>query len=53
LLRGNKNNGWEIYYKKHLDALKTEWIMTKIDTPNQKELRGWVMVMMKRIFDKK
>ncbi len=53
LIRGDKNNGGDIYYQRHLEALKKEWIMTKIDKPLSKELRGRVMVMMKRIFDKK
>ena len=53
LLRGEKNNGWTTYYEGHLNALKTEWIMTKIDQPNSKELRGRVMLMMQRIFNKK
>ena len=53
LIRGLKNNGGEVYYQKHLDALKQEWIMPKIDTPLASELRGRVMVMMKRVFDKK
>ncbi|MCX6823003.1 MAG: right-handed parallel beta-helix repeat-containing protein [candidate division SR1 bacterium] len=53
LIRGTKNNGGVMYYTNHLSALKTEGIMTKIATPNQKELRGRVMVMLKRVFDKK
>ena len=52
LLRWAKNNGSTPYYLKHLQALKTAWIMTKIDTPNQKEMRGRVMLMMQRIFEK-
>ena len=48
LLRGTKNNGGTVYYQKHLDALKTEGIMKKIDTPNEKEIRGWVMLMLQR-----
>jgi hypothetical protein len=39
LLRGTKNNGGEVYYQKHLSALKSQGIMTKIATPSQKELR--------------
>ena len=53
LLRGDKNNWWYPYYLKHLQALQTEWIMTKIDTPLLGEMRGRVMVMMQRIFEKK
>ncbi|MCX6824097.1 MAG: DUF5011 domain-containing protein [candidate division SR1 bacterium] len=53
LLRGDKNNGGILYYQKHLQALKSEGIMTKIDTPLLGEMRGRVMVMMQRIFEKK
>jgi hypothetical protein len=49
VLRGDIYNGGEIYYKKHLDALKEAGIMNKIDTPLAKELRGWVMLMLMRI----
>ncbi|MCX6824463.1 MAG: S-layer homology domain-containing protein, partial [candidate division SR1 bacterium] len=52
LLRGAKNNGGTPYYLSHLQTLNTEGIMTKIDTPNQKEMRGRVMLMMQRIFEK-
>jgi hypothetical protein len=48
LLRGDKNNGGDIYYQKHLNALKQAWIMTKINKPNSKELRWYVMLMMMR-----
>ena len=41
------------YYVKHLNALKAEEIMTKIDNPLLwKELRKWVWVVFKRISDK-
>ena len=53
LLRGAKNNSGNPYYLKHLQALNAEGIMTKIDIPNQKEMRGRVMLMMQRIFEKK
>jgi len=49
LLRGTKNNGGDVYYTKHLQALKDAGIMTKIETPEQKELRGYTMVMLQRI----
>ena len=48
LIRWTENNGGTTYYQKHLDALKTEGIMTKIETPSQKELRGRVMLMLMR-----
>ncbi len=41
-----------LYYSKHLDNLKKIGIMTKIDVPFMKELRGWVMLTMQRIYDK-
>ncbi len=50
---GDANNGWwSTYYEKHLNALKTEWIMTKIENPSAKELRGRTMLMMMRMFEK-
>jgi hypothetical protein len=39
------------YYKEHLNFLKEEGIMTKIDTPTQLEVRGYVMLMMMRSDD--
>lgn len=51
LLRGDKNNSATNYYTNHLQALKDEGIMTKIETPSQKELRWRVMLMMQRTFD--
>jgi len=47
-LRWNKNEWWSTYYENHLKALKSEWIMTKIDTPMNKEVRGYVMLMLMR-----
>ena len=38
------------YYKKHLEALKAEWIMTQIDNPTKREeKRKRVRVMLKRV----
>ena len=48
LLRGTKYNGWSPYYLNHLNALKDVWIMTKIATPSQKEIRGSALVMLQR-----
>ena len=42
------NQEWSNYYSKHLAALKIAGIMTKIDTPNQKEIRWYVMIMLMR-----
>ena len=50
-LRWNKNEWWSTYYENHLKALKSEWIMTKISTPMNKEVRGYVMLMMMRSAD--
>ena len=44
----DKNEWWSTYYENHLKALKTEWIMNKIDTPMNEEIRGWVMLMLMR-----
>ena len=47
----NKNEWWSTYYENHLKALKSEWIMSKIDTPSSKEVRGYVMLMLMRSTD--
>ncbi len=36
------------YYSKHLNELKKIWIMNKIDSPYDVEVRWWVMLMMMR-----
>jgi hypothetical protein len=48
LLRAGKYNGGTPYFSKHLKTLKEAGIMTKIATPLQKEIRGYVMLMMQR-----
>ena len=50
-LRWDKNKWWATYYENHLKALKSEWIMTKINTPMNKEVRGYVMLMLMRSTD--
>ena len=50
-LRWNKNEWWSNYYENHLKALKSEWIMTNINTPMNKEVRGYVMLMLMRSSD--
>ena len=47
----NKNEWWSTYYENHLKALKSEWIMNKIDTPSDKEIRWYVMLMLMRSSD--
>ena len=47
-LRWDKNEWWSTYYGNHLKALKSEWIMNKIDSPMDKEVRGFVMLMLMR-----
>jgi hypothetical protein len=38
------------YYRKHLEALKREWIMTQIDNPWRRlELMKWIWVMFRRL----
>ena len=44
----SKNEWWSTYYENHLKALKSEWIMNKIDTPMNKEIRWYVMLMLMR-----
>ena len=48
---GDNNTNEVPYYGQHLQALKRAGIMTKITNPDLKEMRGWVMLTMKRIFD--
>ena len=47
-LRGNQYNGWQPFYIFHLDALEKAHIMQQIDTPWNKELRWYVMLMLMR-----
>lgn len=47
-LRGNQYNGGEPFYMLHLNALQKALIMKKIDTPANKELRWYVMLMLMR-----
>ncbi len=44
----DKNEWWTTYYQNHLKALKSEWIMKKIDTPMDYEIRWYVMLMLMR-----
>ncbi len=45
---GEKNNGWQNWYIKHLEDLKTNGVMNQIDWPNNREIRWYVMLMMMR-----
>ena len=45
---GDAYNNGDPYYINHLNALRTAGIMTKIDTPDMKEIRWYVMLMMMR-----
>ena len=47
-LRGNQYNWGEPFYSLHLDELQKESIMKQINTPENKELRGYVMLMLMR-----
>ena len=49
---GDKYNGGTPFYANHLAALKEAGVMNKIDTPNQMEIRGFVMLMLQRAADK-
>lgn len=44
----DKNNWWSNWYQKHLEDLKANGIMNVINYPNNRELRGYVMLMMMR-----
>ena len=48
LLWWDKYNGWNPYYKKHVNQLNIRWIMTNVYDLTWNELRGNVMVMLKR-----
>jgi len=53
LLRWDANNLNTVdYYRNHFTALKTAGIMTKTDDPTMKEIRGNIMIMLKRAADK-
>ena len=41
------NQWWDLWYARHLQALKNNWIMNIID-PNIKELKWWVLLMLMR-----
>ena len=47
----DKYEWWSTYYENHLKALKSEWIMNKIETPMDKEVRGFVMLMLMRSYE--
>ena len=47
----DQNEWWTTYYQNHLKALKEEWIMNNISSPMDKEVRGYVMLMMMRSAD--
>ena len=49
LLWWKKYAWWTPYYRKHLNALKENWIMTQIENPERRvELRQWVWLMLMR-----
>ncbi len=45
---GDKYDGENPFYAKHLQALKDAGIMNNISDPNATEMRGWVMLMLQR-----
>lgn len=54
LLWWKKYAWWTPYYRKHLNALKENNIMTKIENPEKRiELRQWVWVMLMRSAENK
>jgi len=52
MLRGTQYEWGDVYYSKHLNALKQAEIMKKIEQPTAKELRGRTMLMLMRVFEK-
>ena len=46
----NSNGKW--YYVYHLNALKQQWIMNKIDNPQAYAKRWDVLIMLKRMYEK-
>ncbi|MEI6672486.1 MAG: S-layer homology domain-containing protein [bacterium] len=48
VLNGATNDGSDPYYTAHLNALKDAGVMNNISNPNAPEVRGYVMLMMKR-----
>jgi len=46
----NSNGKW--YYIYHLNALKQQWIMNKIDNPQAYAKRWDVLIMLKRMYEK-
>jgi hypothetical protein len=38
------------WYEKHLNALKDDGVMTKIENPNMLEKRSWVILMLHRTY---
>lgn len=51
LIRWTTYDGWTPYYLAHLNALKAAGIMTQISNPSMKEIRWYVMIMMKRTYE--
>ena len=47
----DKYEWWSTYYENHLKALKSEWIMNRIDNPMDKEIRWYVMLMLMRSYE--
>jgi len=44
-------NGGNPWYARHLNALKQAEIMTLISQPYKAEIRGYVMIMMRRTYE--
>ena len=44
----SENEWWKTYYENHLKALKSEWIMRNISSPESSEIRWYVMLMLMR-----
>jgi len=51
VIRWTGPNGWTPYYIAHLNVLKLAGIMNDISNPSMKEIRWYVMLMMKRTYE--
>ncbi len=47
-LYGNEYDWGKPYYTNHLQALKSDWVMSDISKPNSSEIRWFVMLMLQR-----
>ena len=46
IIRGNKNDWWDPFYWKHMNALKDAWVIPDLSNPEINEIRWNVMVTL-------